>query len=449
MFKIPNETGFARQAFGHTELGDARRTASLVFLVAGLAKHAAGRITEVFATSSARERAYGLLESTSLNVLALLHALGLAMKRLSKKLDCLFIVLDGSSLHLADPHGKKGFGRVGSNAKNARGLKVITAYALNRAGIPLGIAWQEYWARLKRKPRLKGSSDRRSRPTHEKETQHWLNAIIAVTRWILPGKLWFLVDREGDSRPMLQTLMGLGVRFTVRSSWNRLLAQLHGKRRYLRSVMKHEALRNTYQVNVPAGPHRKQRTAKMQVRAKRVSFEMHNRWTHTKSIITLNVVWVHEIGTTPHGEEALDWMLLTNTPIDSVEDLSSVIRSYTLRWRIEDFHKTWKSGHCNVEDTQLRSFRAATSSAVMSATVAATVERLKHLPRTEPESLANMELSHDERAALVALVSDLLNAELAPGGRRQHSLKLPNVDMMSIGEAVAGLAKLGGYTGRA
>jgi hypothetical protein len=69
-------------------------------------------------------------------------------------------------------------------------------------------------------------------------------------------------------------------------------------------------------------------------------------------------------------------MLYTNAPIDTSEQIQAVVHSYATRWRIEDFHKTWKSAYCCVEDTQLRSAAAARAWATLLATVATRVERL-------------------------------------------------------------------------
>jgi len=38
--------------------------------------------------------------------------------------------------------------------------------------------------------------------------------------------------------------------------------------------------------------------------------------------------------------------LWTNYPVATFEDATLVIENYAKRWRIEDFHKTWKSGAC-------------------------------------------------------------------------------------------------------
>jgi len=35
--------------------------------------------------------------------------------------------------------------------------------------------------------------------------------------------------------------------------------------------------------------------------------------------------------------------LLTNVAVNSIDDALAVIAGYTKRWRVEEFHKTWKS----------------------------------------------------------------------------------------------------------
>lgn len=440
---------FARQHFGHTELGDRRRTRALVELVTGLAMKPAGRITQVFQSSASRERAYRFLENGAVQATALLVALAKAVAACVSGQSMVYAVVDGSSLTLADPQGRKDFGQVGAHQQGARGLKVITAYAVSMTGVPLGVIWQEFWARLKRTRRGRKSTDNRRREVSAKETQRWLDVIHQAAGHVVPSKLWFLVDREGDSRVMLQTLASLGSRFTVRSSWNRLLvAGKNGKRRYLRSVMAKTPVSASYLVDVPAAQGRSARVARMRVRSTRVQLLLKNRWQRTSSVLELNVAWALEVGTTPHGEKPLDWMLLTNASVSTPEEVLAVVRSYQMRWRIEDFHKTWKSGRCNVEDTQLHSMRAATNFAVMHAAVAARAEHLKHLARTTPDQLAATELTPPEREAIAVLAYDIINEPLAPGGRRQSKLVPPDPETMTISEAVLWIARLGGYTGK-
>src|SRR5262249_12128853 len=119
--------------------------------------------------------------------------------------------------------------------------------------------------------------------------------------------------------------------------------------------------------------------------------------------LRVRVVWVHEQGTTPHGEKPLDWMLLTNAPIDTDHEARDIVLAYSMRWRIEEFHRTWKSGACNVELTQLRSRNAVIRWATILAVVATRIERLKRLARTQPEIPATEELTPTEIEVLLAL----------------------------------------------
>jgi len=46
----------------------------------------------------------------------------------------------------------------------------------------------------------------------------------------------------------------------------------------------------------------------------------------------------------PEGEEPVEWMLLTNSPIATFDDACEKVRWYSLRWRIEMYFKVLKSG---------------------------------------------------------------------------------------------------------
>src|SRR5690606_36787587 len=89
--------------------------------------------------------------------------------------------------------------------------------------------------------------------------------------------------------------------------------------------------------------------------------------------------------------------------ITSVRDVQRVVFGYQQRWRIEGLHKTWKSGACGVEETQLRSADAVVKWATIMAATATRIERLKHLHRNEPERAASDELTPWEIQAAVIL----------------------------------------------
>jgi hypothetical protein len=151
----------------------------------------------------------------------------------------------------------------------------------------------------------------------------------------------------------------------------------------------------------------------------------------------VTVVEAREEGTTPPGEKPIVWRLLTNHVVATKGEADDVIEAYAKRWLIEEFHKTWKTGACNVEDSQLRDKSAMVKWAAIMAAVAARIERLKTRSRTEPDSLAGRELTSFEIRALLQL-------------QRRHKKRTETVPDTepTPAQAIWWLAELGGYTGK-
>ena len=64
--------------------------------------------------------------------------------------------------------------------------------------------------------------------------------------------------------------------------------------------------------------------------------------------MTVNVVQVREIDPPP-GEDAVEWLLITTLPIDTIDNVRKIIQYYTMRWMIEVFFRVLESG-CRVEE---------------------------------------------------------------------------------------------------
>jgi hypothetical protein len=92
---------------------------------------------------------------------------------------------------------------------------------------------------------------------------------------------------------------------------------------------------------------RKSRKAEVEVRAARVSLRPPWRPDRKLPPVEVNVVLVSEIDP-PADEPPVEWMLLTSMPIDDAEQVRQVIEYYCVRWTIEVFFRTLKSG-CRVE----------------------------------------------------------------------------------------------------
>jgi Transposase DDE domain len=265
----------------------------------------------------------------------------------------------------------------------------------------------------------------------ERETRYWLDAVEDVSRRLsehAPGaQPWFQLDRGADCWPVLARATEKGVLLTVRSSHDRRLEDQRGKRIYLRQTLEKQPVLGNYQLELPARTGRPARSARMALRSCKVVIQARvasKKWR----LITVNAVLAKEVG--HRGKDRLRWLLLTTAPVTGFEQARAVVHGYTLRWRVEEFHRAWKKGLCHVEDTQLQSLNAIVKWATILGAVAARAIRIAQLVRTEPDIPASDEFTDYEIAAVYAL------KKLKWDRRRRPSFK----------EIVDIIADLGGFT---
>ena len=162
----------------------------------------------------------------------------------------------------------------------------------------------------------------------------------------------------------------------------------------------------------------------------RINTKFNSRREHDRTSRTLHVVLAREEQTTPDGEEPLEWMLLTTREVPNFETACEALFGYTQRWRVEQFHKMWKSGACRVEESQLRQTDHFVRWAIVLASVAVRLLRMSYISRTSPEKPASVEFSAAEIKAVMLLRK--------PKNKPAH---------LTVGTIVGWIADLGGYTG--
>jgi hypothetical protein len=311
-------------------------------------------------------------------------------------------------------------------------LKVIDAIGVDRDGTPRGLLDLHVWSRG---PKAKASKKAR-RHRGDTETQHWVEVINRVgdrarRSGVVP---WTVIDREGDAGPILSAVARTGGLFTIRVSQLERRCVDGVVRGSVRQAMARRPVAGLHFVDVPKSAKRCARTAALEVRIGRIELDL--REPHRTAMETY-VVWVRE-RRSPFGCERLDWMLFTNHAVRSFADAIAIIESYCHRWRIEDFHRTWKRGHCHVEQTQLRKRDHVVRWATMLAAVALRVERLKHLARTKPNEPATIELTPME-------VDALREAKRTRFSKRTETI---GDEMPTIATAVRWIAQFGGFQGK-
>jgi len=429
---VADHRRWAVEEFGEAKLGDSRRVGRLLRIATALFAHVAGTVTASFGSQAERNGAYDFLGNAAITLFALTQAIWTACAKRCAPFEWVFVPVDGSSLGLLDPFHTRGTGRVGTHAKGARGFIVMTAMAVTSLGVSLGICGQQFWTRGPK--RIKDT--RAKRKFKDKETHYWVvvveQVIAAFQRAALKCVPWFQIDRGGDVADVLLKAVDSDWRVTVRAAQNRRMAGTDDVA-YLWETMLKQRSMGTYRLEVPAGNLRTARTAQMSVRACTVSLRLLDKWTKKIRIVKIGAVLTREINTTPAGEKPIEWMLLTTAPIRTFEDAKLVIFGYSQRWKIEIFHRCWKSGRCEVEKTQLHTSEAILKWATILASVAMRTLQITQQARSTPEMPADQLLTRDEIDVIILLRK--------PKGYGAG-------DVPTLGKVVRWIAEIGGFTNK-
>jgi len=419
---------WANEEFGSAELGDPRRVRRLVSLATAAALTPAGTVTGVLTRSADREGAFRFLQSKHVASGEVARASHEATVRRCQQYPWVYVPMDGSSIALTDRAGVRDVGQVGTWRQGARGLIVASALAVSPDGSPLGLSGQRFWARTE-----SSLEDKRTHRRVGKETGYGVELLAQVherfeaqNRNVQP---WFQLDRGYDAWGIWRLARDRQPRLTVRACHDRCIrGSKHDKPNYLFAVGRRAPVVGTYNLLVAERPDAPARVARMQVRTRSVTIELRVS-SKKREYITLNVVVAQEM----RRNGGLHWTLLTTAAVQSFDDALTVLNGYAARWRIEEFHRAWKRGVCNVEDTQLQGREGIIKWATILAAVAARATRLTYLARERPDSAATEELSRDEIDATIAL--------LQPKGIK------PGAEP-TLAQVVRWIADLGGYTGK-
>jgi len=133
----------------------------------------------------------------------------------------------------------------------------------------------------------------------------------------------------------------------------------------------------------------------------------------------------------PEGRTPICWKLITNLAVKSHDDAVHKLHWYALRWKIETFFKTLKTG-CKAEDIRLTTADRLANCIALCCVVAWRVSWLTMLSREVPEASPAAVFTEAERRML----------ELATPDRKQEEPR--NLDFY-----VKAVARLGGYLDRA
>ncbi|ELS30965.1 MULTISPECIES: IS4 family transposase [Pseudanabaena] len=289
---------------------------------------------------------------------------------------------------------REGYGPTGNGGN---GLILHSALAIApEQGQVIGLLWQKLWNReAKAKPpqdetaaakkqRLAlARKAARQRLFKDKESYRWVEALTEVEHQVSSSThVIHIFDREGDITEVfdqVRQLQHTGV--LVRAAHDRSLDQNSER---LWQKLESQPVRFEQEIKVPESGKRKARIAKLAVRFSMVNLRVPYRFDN-RDPLPVYAVYATEIDC-PEGETPLEWMLLTTEVVEDLETAIKILRWYTYRWRVEDFHKIFKSG-CQCERYRLAAEGMKTLLGFLSV-CAVELLQVTYLHRNQPDAPA-------------------------------------------------------------
>jgi len=221
---------WAREELKTASLGDARRTARAVSVLAQRASAPNASLAQAAGTDADTEAAYRFYDNADVVPEAILAA---HQRRTQERLReaSLPVILAVQDTTEGDYHHHPEIAGIGViNSEHRYGVLMHTTLAVTPQRVPLGLLDQQVWTRPAETLGKKPHHD--TRPIHEKESQKWLISLemTAKAQAHLPNTTLVSVgDREADIYDLFLLAHKLQQDVLVRGAWDRRVAHPEGR----------------------------------------------------------------------------------------------------------------------------------------------------------------------------------------------------------------------------
>jgi hypothetical protein len=427
------------------DLGDKRRDEGLTRLLSSMAAMPSKSIpAAVNGGHNETTAAYRLFDNDSLDFVNILQPHIDASYRRVAEHDVVVLAQDTTELDLTRPTQQvEGAGPLDGNSRFGEFLHPLFAFTAN--GTPLGTLYAELWTRQSGPSK---ANDRKRLPIEEKESLRWLDTHkhaqeIAGDQ---PGTQFICVaDSEADIFEVIECDKESPENFAwiIRSCYDRCLteqgpnAPSHLHQQMLESPVlysKQLFIRGRQPKFSCTKRARKQprvsRECEVEVRATTVTLRDPYRSDRKLRPTTVNAILVQEVNA-PGEDVPVSWLLLTNLPISTEAEIELVIQYYCIRWMIEIFFRTLKSGS-RIEKRRFETIERFERCLAVSMIVAWRTFYATKIGRELPDVSCEAVFTEDEWQPVYKLVTD----------------EDPPSEPPKLWQMVRLIARLGGYIDR-
>jgi len=421
---------WAEQELGGADFGDLRLTRRLVSIARDFCACPQGSVPQACESRAKTKAAYRFFEhpETTMDKVLQSHYQS-TLERVAQE-ETVLAVQDTTTLDYSTHPATERLGPIAFTANGRIGLLVHDTMAFSVEGTPLGLIDLQCWARdfddIGKKKR------RHQLPIEQKESHKWLVSFdkLSQAQKRCPNTTLVSVgDREADIYELFELALRepCGPKLLVRAFQNRLLADDQG---HLWPTVARQPAAGIQEVSVPRRGKSPARIARLEVRFARVTLKPPQNKARLPEL-SVWAVYAREVDSA-EALKPLEWMLLTTAAVDTFGQALERLQWYTLRWGIEVYHRTLKSG-CKIEERQLGHADRIEACLAIDLVVAWRILHLTKLGREVPDVPCSVFFEEAQWKALVAYINkDPIAPEQPP----------------SLREAARMVASLGGFLGR-
>ena len=361
-------------------LPDKRLNARLVEILDQLVSRPTGSIPSACGGYAETAAAYRFFDNDRVTFADVLQPHIAASIRRTEEQPLVIMVQDTTELDLTRPQ-RQVAGAGPMDGSSRCGIFLHLLHAFTPDGTPLGTTHAHHWARAEQTVSCSKltSSQRLAIPIEQKESHRWITTLEQVQQMASrqPQTQFVCVaDSEADIYELMVAAMAepRHADWIVRACHDRNLPveaksddgqgqetcdeETTPQKLRERVLATPVLFRQTIQIRERERKYncehrsrrqpRGARPAEVEVRACRVTLRAPWRPQGPLPDVSVNVVMVYEPNP-PEGEPAVEWILLTSLPIEPLDQVRQVIQNYCVRWLVEVFFRTLKSG-CRVEE---------------------------------------------------------------------------------------------------
>lgn len=372
---------WAEEEMSAADLGDERLNRRARRILSQLAQRPEESIPAACQGWTETQAAYRFFSNEKVTAEGVLLAHGAAVLERARQYPVVLCVQDTTELDFTSKPQTEGLGPL--TYESALGLYIHPTVAFTPDRLCLGVVDLWTWARDVQTHGTKDKASRVSRRIEEKESFRWLEGyrrVCGLQKEIgASTRLVSIADRESDIFELFAEGQRQGVAWLIRSNQPR---KLQDGARLWQMAAEAPAL-GQIEFDLPTMASRPARRVCQTLRSTRVRLAPpYRRDTQLEAVEVTALLACEECA--PKGVEPIQWLLLTNLPVETLEAGQEKMQWYLCRWQIEVYFRVLKSG-CKVEQLQLQTRERLESALALYLIVAWRVLYLLMLGRSCPD----------------------------------------------------------------